>query len=76
MVYYYISMDYILTDETEMREIFRELSLQNQANLTICARQFQIIREGENEKELVNDGNSSRYTGIRDIDGVYLNDES
>jgi len=65
-----------MNNETEMREIFRELSLQNQANLTIHARQFQIIREGGNEKELVNDWNTGLYAGIRDKNGAGLNGES
>jgi len=71
MVYYYISMDNIITDETEMREIFRELSPQNQANLTIHARQFQIIQEGKkNEKKLIYDENIGLNAGIRDKMGI------
>jgi len=36
-------MDIFLTEEIEMREIFKELSLQNQADLVIRARKFQIL---------------------------------
>ena len=66
-----------MNNETEMREIFRELSPQNQANLTIHARQIQIIqKEKKNEKALVNDMDIGLYAGIRDINGAHLNGES
>ena len=56
-----------MVNEPEMREIFRELSPQNQANLVIHARQFHIIhKEEKNEKEHVNEGNTGLYAGIRD----------
>ena len=66
-----------MKNETEMREIFRKLSLQNQANLTIHARQFQNIQKGgKNEKQLINGGNIGLNAGIRDKNGVRLNGES
>ena len=65
-----------MNNETEMREIFRELSPQNQANLTVHARQFHIIqKEAKNEDMFAYDGNSV-YAGIRDKTGVRLNGES
>jgi len=55
-----------MNNEAEMREIFRELNHQNQANLTIHARQFHIIQKGKkNGKAFVNEGNSGLYAGIR-----------
>jgi hypothetical protein len=66
-----------MNDEAEMREIFRELSPQNQANLTIHARQFHIIqKEKKNEKALVYDGNIGLYAGIRDRNSTRPNSDS
>ena len=65
-----------MNNETEMREIFRELSPQNQANLTIFARKYGIIqKDKKNEKALVNDRNIGLYAGIRDKNGARLNGE-
>jgi len=65
-----------MVNETEMREIFREISLQNQVNLTIFARKYGIIqKDKKNEKALVNDGNIGLYAGIRDKNGACLNGE-
>jgi phosphoribosylaminoimidazole-succinocarboxamide synthase len=65
-----------MINETEMREIFRELSLQNQANLTIYARKYGIIqKDKKNEKALVNDGNIGLYAGIRDKNGARIKGE-
>ena len=66
-----------MVNEAEMREIFRELSPQNQANLTSHARQFQIIQKGgKNEKLLINDANIGLNAGIRDKNDTRLNGES
>ena len=57
----------MMGNEAEMREIFRELSPQNQADLTIHARQFHILqKEKKNEKALVYDGDTGLYASIRD----------
>jgi len=66
-----------MVNEVEMREVFSELSLQNQANLTIHARQLNIIqKEKKNEKKLANDRNTGLYAGIRDKNGTRPNGES
>jgi hypothetical protein len=63
-----------MVNDAEMRDIFKELNLQNQANLVICAHQFQIIqKEKKNEKSLINNGNTSLYAGIRDNNGTRPN---
>ena len=65
-----------MKNETEMRKIFKELSPQNQANLTIHARQFHIVQKGKkNEKALINDGNNGLYVERRDK-GTRPNGES
>jgi hypothetical protein len=66
-----------MVNESEMRGIFRELNLQNQANLTFNARQFHIIhKEKKNEKACFNDRNTDLYAGIRDRDGTRPNGDS
>ena len=77
MVYNKQLMDYSTNNEVEMREIFRELSPQNQADLTIHARQFHTIQKKRKyEKTLVNDEDIGLYAGLRDKNDTRLNGES
>jgi hypothetical protein len=70
-------MDYGMNNETEMREIFKELNLQNQVNLVIHARQFHVIqKEKKNEKAFVYDGGIGLYAGIRGGNGTRPNGDS
>jgi len=56
-----------MNNEIEMREIFKELSLQNQADLVIRARKFQIFqKKTENEEMLAFEGNNDMYVSIRE----------
>jgi len=56
-----------MNNEAEMREIFRELNLKNQADLLVRARQsFITQKESRNEEAFVYDRNSGLHVGIRD----------
>ena len=58
-----------MNKEAEMRDVFRELNLKNQADLLVRARQSYVTqKEIRNEEAFVYDGNSSLYVGIRDRD--------
>ena len=60
--------------ETEMRKVFRVLSLENQADLLIRAQQSHIDQEEiKNEKTFVYGGNTGLHGGIRGGDGAYPN---
>jgi len=66
-----------MSNEAEMREIFRELSLQNQAKLTVHARRFRIVREEKkDEKAFVNDGIIYLYSGNRNKNSTRPNGDS
>jgi hypothetical protein len=58
-----------MNNEAEMREIYREINLKNQADLLVRARQSYITqKENRNEEALVYDRNSGLHVGIRDRD--------
>ena len=60
-----------MNKEAEMRETFRELSLKNQADLLVRARQSYITQEEtKNEEAFVYDRNSSLHVGIRNRGSV------
>ena len=66
-----------MNNEAEMREIFRELNLKNQADLLIRARQSYITqKESRNEEAFVYDRSSGLYVGIRDRDMRSTNNQS
>jgi len=57
----------MIIDETEIREIFKELSFQNQMKLIIQARHFHSLqKEKKNEKVIFNDRNIGLCADIRD----------
>jgi len=63
-----------MVDKSEMREIFKELSPQNQAKLTVRARQFYIVREDKKDgKEFFYNGNNVLYSGIRNKNNTRIN---
>ena len=56
-----------MNNETEMKKIFKELSFQNQADLVIRARKFQILqKETKNEEMRAYERNNDVYAGIRE----------
>ena len=61
-----------MSNETEIQKIFRELNLENQADLLIRARKFQINqqRRAKNEETMVYSGNTGLHVGIRSGNGV------
>jgi hypothetical protein len=60
-----------MNKEAEMRDVFRELNLKNQADLLVRAQQSYITqKENRNEEAFVYDRNSSLYVGIRDQGSV------
>jgi hypothetical protein len=66
-----------MNNEAEMRDIFRELNLKNQADLLVCARQSYITqKESRDEEAFVYDRDSSLHVGIRDRDIRSTNSQS
>ena len=58
-----------MNKEAEMRDVFRELNLKNQADLLVCAQQSYITqKETKNEEASLYDRNSGLYVGIRNRD--------
>jgi hypothetical protein len=66
-----------MNNEAEMREVFKRLSFENQANLLIHAQQSYITqKESRNEEAFVYDRNSSLYVGIHSRGSVCPNNKS
>ena len=70
-------MENSMNHETEMKKIFRILSLENQADLLIRARQFHIDqKEMKNEETPVSDGGIGMHIGICRKNGSCSDDQS
>jgi len=66
-----------MVNQSEMRSIFNKLTPQNQAKLTVHARQIDKSQRGEkDEKARFNDGNTGLIAGIRNRDNIRPNGNS